>query len=220
MDASLLTRENKIALVIGFAILLVVGVLLSDHLAQAARGGAADLASIADPLRNPPGSSIEFLPLIAGNAQEPDIEPQPPGPTEEPTRLPRHMVQTGETMTLIARRYYDDGRLAEALATYNKLPAPDRLRTGLRLLIPPRDAFHAIDPPSPPTETATQSQKPASTTQTYTVQSGDTLSELAQKLMGTAKATDRLWSMNKATLKSPDALRVGMELRYAPIATP
>jgi nucleoid-associated protein YgaU len=119
-------------------------------------------------------------------------------------------------MTLIARRYYDDGRLAEALATYNKLPAPDKLRTGLRLLVPPREAL--VPKPSP--TLAQPSTTPLAAMQRYTVQSGDTLSELAQKLLGTAKATNRLWSMNKATLKSPDALRVGMELRYTPSATP
>jgi hypothetical protein len=91
MDASLLTRENKIALVIGFAILLVVGVLLSDHLAQAVRGGVADLALIADPLHEPPGS-IEFFPLVApvppAPAPEPTDEATPLAPTPT-TRLPR-----------------------------------------------------------------------------------------------------------------------------------
>jgi len=212
-----LTRENKIALVIGFAILMVVGVLLSDHLAQTVRGDAADLASIHDPLQTPTGT-IEFLPLVS--------VPKPataPAGAEKPTVAtaieqapPMHEVRRGETLNNIARQHYGDAGFAEALARYNRLPDPSRLKTGLRLLVPdiaqlddaaaPAQASTAPDAPTPPTM------------QTYRVRSGDTLSELAQKLMGTAKATDRLWALNRSTLDSPDALQPGMELRYP--ATP
>ena len=45
---------------------------------------------------------------------------------------------------------------------------------------------------------------------TYTVQPGDTLSEIAQKLLGTSKATASLYEMNRSVLPNMDALQVGM----------
>jgi nucleoid-associated protein YgaU len=211
-----LTRENKIALVIGFAILMVVGVLLSDHLAQTVRGDAANLASISDPAQSPPGDSIEFLALVSVPKPE---DPKPLNPEEpEQQAPPMHEVRRGETLSAIARQHYGDAGFAEALARYNRLPDPGRLKTGLRLLVPDVRTLHdtvaatlaSNSPDSPAVSTPTM--------QTYRVQSGDTLSELAQKLMGTAKATDRLWALNRSTLDSPDALQPGMELRYP--ATP
>jgi hypothetical protein len=51
----------------------------------------------------------------------------------------------------------------------------------------------------------------------YVVASGDTLSELAQKLMGSARHTNELLSMNKDRVPTADSLRVGTRLRY-PVA--
>ena len=99
------------------------------------------------------------------------------------------------------------------MATYNALPTPDRLAPGLRLLVPDASALAGWTQPSNTVPIQTTPEAP-STMQTYVVQSGDTLSELAMRLMGTMHRTDELWSINKRTLATPDALRVGMELRY------
>ena len=48
----------------------------------------------------------------------------------------------------------------------------------------------------------------------YKVQSGDTLSELAQKLLGSARETDRLYELNRDVLRDQNDLRVGASLRY------
>lgn len=206
-----MTRENKIALVIGFAILMVVGVLLSDHLAQTVRGDAADLASINDPAQSPPGDSIEFLELVS--------VPKPATTPAVAKQAPRmHEVRRGETLNAIARQHYGDADFAEALARYNRLPDPGRLKTGLRLLVPNVRMLHDTVAATPASTSPDSPADSTPTMQTYRVRSGDTLSELAQKLMGTAKATDRLWALNRSTLDSPDALQPGMELRYP--ATP
>ena len=39
-----MTRENKVALVVGFALVLFVGILISDHLSDAQTRRSADLA--------------------------------------------------------------------------------------------------------------------------------------------------------------------------------
>jgi len=213
-----LTRENKIALVVGFAILLVVGVLLSDHLAQAARGQAADMSSINDPTTAPPGNGIIFVPLTGGlSGDQPDATDtraeEPPLPlTITGDQSPMHVVKEGETLSSIAQNHYGNARLAGALGASNPLPDPDNLAVGLRLLIPPRDEL-AGGTPTEPTE-------PVVTLPTYTVKDGDTLSELAQTLMGTMHAADKLLALNRGTLKGPRGLRAGMTLRYEPPATP
>ena len=218
-----MTRENKIALVIGFAILLVVGVLLSDHLAQTARGEAADMSSIKDPTNVPAGKDIIFVALTKRLpvADEPASETPPsevPLPLTKPgDHAPMHIVKAGETLSSIARDHYGDARLADVLAASNPLPDPDNLAVGLRLLIPPQpDVLGATDTVAPKKATSTESV----TFSTYTVKSGDTLSELAQSLMGTMHAADELLTMNKGTLKNPRGLRAGMMLRYQPPTAP
>ena len=47
-----------------------------------------------------------------------------------------------------------------------------------------------------------------------TVRPGDTLSEIAQKLMGTSRATAALLEINRSVLPDMDALQVGMQLHY------
>ena len=39
-----MTRENKLALIIGFGLILVVGILVSDHFSPASNDQAADLS--------------------------------------------------------------------------------------------------------------------------------------------------------------------------------
>ncbi len=214
-----MTRENKIALVIGFAILLVVGVLLSDHLAQTMRGDAANLARAVDPTVTPAGA-VEFKPLVVFPKPTPAAPAQPePAPiadapatatthiTSRPHTHPLHEVRRGETLAAIARTYYGTTALSDELATFNGVPDPTRLQPGLRLQIPERTLLGATSPaPSAPVITLAM--------HTYTVQSGDTLSELAQKLMGTARKTNELWTLNKTVMTSPDDLKPGMKLQY------
>ncbi len=217
-----MTRENKIALVVGFAIVLVVGVLLSDHLAQAVRGNAADFASIQDPQQPPTGTGVVFLPLVAA-PQAPvvtDATPPTEAVTTDALSDPLHIVASGETLCGIARRYYGSSALADTLGAYNALPAPDRLTPGVRLLVPDAAALQAwggtgATTTTPDTTVPTLSPPAtADTMQTYVVKSGDTLSEIAMQLMGTMHRTEELWALNKQTLPTPHDLRAGMELRY------
>ncbi len=53
----------------------------------------------------------------------------------------------------------------------------------------------------------------ASGGQTYVVQSGDTLSGIASKVLGSAARFDELYEANRDVLESPDRLRLGQRLR-------
>ena len=217
-----MTQENKFALIIGFALLLVVGILMSDHLAEVSRGEPGHVA-VADPLAPMSHDQVIFLPLVTSMNTPPDLDTPLPAAAGMP--VPMHEVQAGETLGGIAQKHYADRNLASALADHNGLPSPDRLATGRRWIIPDKDQLlkiHAASVTPPPTA-ALQATQPATVEGTvvapqvmreYTVQSGDTLSELAQKLMGSARNTSQLLKINSDRLKSADALRVGTQLRY------
>jgi nucleoid-associated protein YgaU len=54
---------------------------------------------------------------------------------------------------------------------------------------------------------------PAPAPQTYTVQKGDTLSEIAQKFYGKASEYRRIFEANRDQLSDPDKIRVGQVLK-------
>jgi len=211
-----MTQENRFAIIIGFAMLLVVGILVSDHLAEVVRGAPGTMA-IEDPLGEAPRGRIEYLPLVATADR--------PGPSEAiavaiSMRDPHHRVAAGETMISISSQHYGDPTLAAALARHNAIPDPARLREGTRLMIPPAERLTrgpASAPrstsPAPPVTQTGASPSGASMLE-YEVQSGDTLSELAQQLMGTARATQQLLDLNRDRLSDPDTLAAGVVLRY------
>ncbi len=217
-----MTQENKFALIIGFALLLVVGILMSDHLAEVSRGEPGHVA-VADPLASMRHGNVIFTPLLINT--NPGLDLDTPLPAAAGMPVPMHEVQAGETLGGIAHKHYGDRTLALALAKHNDLPNPDRLHTGLRLIIPDQEhLLKAAEPdrlelrPATPalkstTPTTVEVAAPPSMRE-YTVRSGDTLSELAQKLMGSARNTSQLLKINKDRIESADALRVGTRLRY------
>ena len=185
--------------------LLVVGILMSDHLAEVARGAPGSIV-IDDPMRGVGDYAIEYQPLLATSAEPPLSSatlPAAAGMSE-----PVHAVQPGDTMSSIALQYYGNRELAAPLAQHNGLPNPDRLRQGVRLIIPV-----TLSTPQPtPSETVEVAPPPPMAE--YTVRPGDTLSELAQKLMGSSRQTNRLLELNRDRLRNADALSIGTRLRY------
>lgn len=232
-----MSRENKLALIIGFGLVLFVGVLISDHLSEANRQVTADLTVAINPLEetgNDGPSIVEFgtppppptLATTTPTATVPTSVPAAahvPAPIALPTSVPGptlHVVAEGETLTSICRQWYDDDGLAAALATWNNLPNPDRLVPGTRLVMPDTASLAPgyLPLPEPVTVVTVSTPPPAAREGVYTVQPGDTLSQIAQKLLGTSRATDQLYALNRQVIGNVDALQVGMQLRY-PLAS-
>lgn len=213
-----MSRENKLALIIGFGLVLFVGILVSDHLSATHREPTSNLHASIDANRLDPGPVsvlIEFGDHPESN--DPVTIPPPAIASQTPNPLsPQHAMHTvtgGETLRSICRNWYGNDELANALASYNQLPNPDELAPGIRLLMPGAGELaasspHEITMGSPIETGGTMAMG------TYTVQSGDTLSEIAQKLMGTARATVTLYEMNRNVLPDMNALQVGMVLQY------
>ena len=65
-----------------------------------------------------------------------------------------------------------------------------------------------------------QSPSPATEGTTYTVQSGDSLSSIAERLYGNGAEWRRIYEANRDRLVTPEALQVGMILRVPPRPSP
>ena len=207
-----MSRENKLALIIGFGLVLFVGVLISDHLSEANRQVTADLAMAVDPLLDEDDGTtlIEFNPIPAPPLEIAVVEPTPVANDHQ-----LHVVREGETLNAISRLWYGDESAASMLANYNNLPDPNRLVPGTRLVMPPATEPTRRTTAVPTTVVdAVVTAPPPPELEIYTVQPGDTLSQIAQKLLGTSRATPQLFELNRDVIGNMDALQVGMELRY------
>jgi len=326
-----MNREQKLALIVGFALVLVVGVLISDQLSAARRsvdpasGTPGTLQAALEPpaddlgpafgrefekrdpiqTRTPaPGSTVlvltngsEDLGLTSesttladtasktleqmgnllvdaqnGNSPAMQIDGVPsinmgetvqaPPPSEEvlltgepetstrtetafaPETKPKadvrpvrtHRVQEDETLWSIAKKYYGDGSLANALATYNanRIGKGGVIQVGASLLVPDAEVLGGTSKAKPSTTTKVASaEKPApkpsdkstakkpepakkSTTsipKTYTVKSGDTLQKISDKFYGTTKRWNDILELNDSVIDDEDGLQVGMVIK-------
>lgn len=257
------TRELKLALIVGLSLVLVVGVLITDHVKK------SDAASLVSPMTGDDPSRL----TVVGNAgtdhftptqQLPEIEPKPkPAPQPDPTvinqtqpfggktgQLPGQLpdgskqssiedqlvgpaptaipdtayaIQSGDTLYSICKKQYGDASLHTKLAEYNKLAAGKALKLGQKLTLPAKDVLtgkalpYAGKPATLPAVPA-GTNKPisdgplvaVSTTVTYKVSSGDTLSSIARKFNTTLA---KVRELNPSLRGREDSLSIGDELK-------
>lgn len=292
-----MTRENKLALIVGFSLLLVVAILLADHLSPAQQEEMARLeptssegplvqlpsglgdqyrrqfgeSSIAQgPAADPPGSREITLfdrpreamqPTLDGRSnaeanqgapeepadldlrsgQAPGFErhlgpdggevepiimshsPTPPLPgasTDERAGKP-YVVQDGDTLYGLSRRFYGDGSLYEAIMKRNAdvVPATGRLRTGITLLIPEKEVLtgRSSQPPvreqAPAATGSAPAKAPAVKTIQHTIREDDRLWDLAKKYLGKGGRWQEIVALNRDIIRNPDVLPIGKTIR-------
>lgn len=215
-----MTRELKLALILGSSLVLVVGVLISDHLSGArdARIARVDPPLVAAPVEQMP-------PLTAGR---PRTEPQLAGadsltisPTDQSFNEPRMALGDPISPTLENSTASNNSTLAQfadwarqqgaafepveefAAAETDLMQRPHELVMGQP--VAPKEAA----------ENATKNNAPTSASQTaeYTVQAGDTLWQLAAKYLGDGRRNTELAAMNAGRLGPNGELRVGTKIR-------
>lgn len=152
------TREAIFGL-IGILILGIVVWILIDQ------RGSADHQQIGDTPSTAQGAAPQPETTEVRVTKSPaTVVPQD---TPTPTTLPNfHVVQPGETLTLIAARY---GLTSDALATKNALTDPNAIFAGQKLALP--TSMEALPSPS----------RGIQPDRTYIVQEGDTLFLIAQE---------------------------------------
>lgn len=176
------------------------------------------------------GDDTPTTPMYAQPGTSPSADRDTVTRSNQPTSIAagssviHHQVVPGDSLSKLARRYYgDDGYWrAIALANPGKVGPDGQVNVGVVLDIPKReDAELGRHVESIGHETVRRvGVRGAMLPTTITVQSGDTLSELAAKHLGSASRWDELLEANKDKLDSPESLQVGMKLRLPPGSVP
>lgn len=266
-----MSRQHKLSLIIGFSLVLVVAIIITDHLTQSTVIESARFdqqptfqsSPLGTASRIPPGlqaqresnltddgSNASNAAALQGAVERPIISLRdaseaahfelttqgelPQGRPGQPdsSRLANehggvagkdtpsdriHVVREKETLYSLCVLYYGDGSLASELALYNidRVPENYRIRDGLQLRIPPRDALlgrvqrHTDAQKTPPDFPTGGQARYVS----YTIQTGDTLTELAQVHMGTMRRWQELYDLNRDVIRDPDRLIPGTVIR-------
>lgn len=160
--------------------------------------------------------SPEIAPLPVANVPAPGggVAPPAPVPAVVPVVLTPpapaadriYVVQAGDTLSDIARRELGSASKYRLIADANQdtLKGSDVLRAGVKLRIPGASA--TVAPPSP------VSPGGGSGATTYVVKSGDTLSSIASRMLGSSKRWREIQEANAAVLHGGTDLRIGMTL--------
>ncbi len=125
----------------------------------------------------------------------------------------RHVVKKNESLYKIAKSYLGNGNRWREIAAANtgRVGADGSVRTGVSLVIPGTVA-EGTGRKSP---TRTPKAAPATTRSgpvKYTVKKNDSLSEIAQRYLGTTKRMPEIIAANRGKIDDPDDIRVGMVL--------
>lgn len=165
-----------------------------------------------------PSASPATSPAAAPSALPPLPAPAKPATTPAPisttastpksTKADTYTVKEGDSIVSIWRSISGSERGWEKLLAANPGVDPSRLKIGQVLKVP--DVASA----STSSTTTTGSASKGSGATTYTVESGDTLHRIANKVYGDSKLWNQIYEANKSTIGSdPADLKVGMKLQ-------
>ena len=182
-----MTREHKLALVVGFTLILFVGILLSDHLAAGSRAAEQlPVASNTDwvlPDSLEPRSTVRLAAPATTNTT-PDSPPPAAAPTAPSRSVPVRASASG---------IQSDG----PIVSYGPRSEPvTHGRILDRAPEPPRS-----EPPAP--------RAPSRTF--HVIASGETLQDVSQAHFGTTRRWQEIARLNN--ISNPDRVRVGQKLR-------
>lgn len=165
-----MTREHKLSLVLGFGLLLFVGILLSDHFSAAQRREHADLAAnspdrapsraLTEPITIQPLPAAQRVALSGVGQYSSDSMqsdglpmqvvggngPATPAPVAVPAEL--YTIKAGESLYKICQSKYGDGSLWKSLAEFNSsvIPNPTKLRAGVTIRLPSESVLRGEAP--------------------------------------------------------------------------
>ena len=191
-----MTRDTKLALVVGFALVLAVGVLISDHFASGYRTPPADL------VEQPARPEARDLVRSAGEAVAP--------------RVREHRVlPTGPVELRLGTRPDADGVSTPRSAPRGLLPHELAARES-RLVLPLADV--EIRPRGEPDKSvapggASSGPDHAVSERWHVVVSGESLWTIAERYYGTGSASGGLARANADRVSKSGMVRVGVRLR-------
>jgi nucleoid-associated protein YgaU len=154
----------------------------------------------------PPRMAAEFESDEEPGSSEPGVEVAGESASSEaPASARRHRVQSGETLSSIAERFYGEASAWRRIAEANPDLDVDRLAIGTEIVLPAIELPSTAEPVVPAT--------PAPSGRVHVVAEGETLSSIAATLYGDSSKWRSLYEANRASIGAdPGAIRVGMRL--------
>lgn len=193
LETEVQSNQSKVSLILGALIILVIGVLVFNYFNK-------NKASL-------------------GPAQQTQREED-----VSPDKLPgKYTVKEGDTLFIIAEKYYADGQKFSEIAKANNLIDADQIEAGQIIELPRlpiQEAKASLQTPSPSAQAQEESLGtgggnttiwgPKIEGSTYTVVEEDWLSKIAGRAYGDIMAFDKLAKANN--IQNPDHIEPGMVL--------
>lgn len=166
-------------------------------LSDALKNLGATIAAVVTP-------ATDKKPAPAPKAEEKPAPKPEPKPAPAPAPAPTYTVQSGDSLSAIAGRVLGDMNRWTELYELNRdqIPDPNVIYAGLVLKLP--GGASAAPAPAP---------KPAAPAPTYTVQSGDSLSAIAGRVLGDMNRWGEIFELNRDQLANPNVVHAGMVLK-------
>lgn len=197
LENEIQSNQSKVSLVLGALIILVIGILVFNYFNN-------NKASL-------------------GPAQQTQQEAQ----DVTPDKLPgKYTVKEGDTLFMIAEKYFADGYKYPEIAKANDLTNPDQIEPGQNLQIPKLESQQAQASTEPSPQSSPQPEEQSLGTgkgggdttiwgpkiegNTYTVVEGDWLSKIAGRAYGDIMAFERIAKANN--IQNPDQIEPGVIL--------
>jgi nucleoid-associated protein YgaU len=150
-----------------------------------------------------------------------DVVVHPDPPTRTETLVPQpavasareYTIRPGDTLSQIAQRELGTKNRWRDIVELNPGLDPARLRVGTKIRLSGAVAVQPPTPvrPQPKVASAKPAEKPAAVGRSYTVRAGDTLSQIAQRELGTQSRWRELVELNPGL--DPAKLLVGTSIR-------
>lgn len=236
-DSSDVTRELKLALIVGFALVLTVAILVSDHLSKARNATLANVTGNSKVTAKVPEQPIRSPEDILPPSMTPAVEVATTGPAAgslassitEPTQVaaapeasnaavPPGLADKFVAVDTPALMPVVIGQTSGSKVTTPVKPEVTNTPTRTVAYLPP----HSGTSPTTPQELVkSEVQKKAEATKpaplaaiekTYKVAEGDTFFALSKKFYGTTKFANQLASANSGRLGSNNVLRAGASI--------
>jgi nucleoid-associated protein YgaU len=184
-----MTRENKLALVVGFGLLLFVGILVSDHFSAAHRQDKADL-TVARESRPAVTRPITIAPVVAAVA------------TTATENRPEPMAAVG-------------GDVVPASRGVVPIPSAGAERSVAVVESPVLDNRHAAG--APKAGTSRQESEPG--VKLRPIAEGESLYSICKQEYGDGSLSEALAKYNKSAVPDPRRIRKGVTIRIPPVET-
>lgn len=211
-----MTRETKVGLLVGMALILLIGIIVSDLLVEPATTAPPALQRFAGEVEQ------EMASYSAPTPRWPSPSAAPASPRLRPVPQPDELPDAASPQTqppLAAGRIEST---PQRVITFDRPDVSARVAAEASASPGPREAdIPRLDLPggAAPVAAAT----PAAVAGTVTVRSGDTLYAIAQRALGDGDRWRELYDANRDQLKSPNLVQAGMNLRVpgrTPAAAP